>query len=80
MKPAFLMAALLFAASAAQAQDTTPTFSALLAKIESQGYAITSAEREGQQIEVEAITAGGQSVELRIDATTGDILQEQPDD
>lgn len=73
------IAALLLVASTAHAQDAAPSFASILVQVEAKGFQITSAEREGAQIEVEAITAAGEAVELRIDAATGAILEETPD-
>ena len=47
---------------------------------EQRGYVVRSAEDDGRTHEVEAITPDGRRIEAIVEAATGEVLIERPDD
>lgn len=51
-----------------------------LRAFEQRGYDVRSAEDDGRTHEIEAITSDGRRIEALVDAATGEVLAEHPDD
>ncbi|MFV0408262.1 MAG: PepSY domain-containing protein [Paracoccus sp. (in: a-proteobacteria)] len=66
-------------AGAAMAQQARP-LSETVISFEQRGYDIRSAENDGRSHEIEAITPDGRRIEAIVDAATGEVLSEHPDD
>lgn len=77
----FILAATISVASTgiAFAQQERP-LSQTVISFEQRGYDVRSAENDGRSHEVEAITPDGQRIEAIVDAATGEVLSEHPDD
>lgn len=64
----------------ALAQDAARPLSAIIAELEAQGYRISDIDVDRTSLDVDAVTADGRRMELRIDSGTGAIISETPDD
>ena len=90
MTTAFPFAALIaatFAAGAAGAQTTpadatsaAPALSTIILDLEDRGYGIADIDVGGRVIEIEAMSPQGLLVDLRVEAATGTVLSEMPED
>lgn len=54
--------------------------SATVLDFEQRGYIVRSAEDDGRTHEVEAISPDGRRIEAIVEAATGEVLNERPDD
>ena len=79
MKTLIPVLALAFATGPVPAQEARP-LSAVVAALEAQGYRIGDIDVDRASIEVEAVTADGRRVDLRVDPGSGVILGETRDD
>ena len=61
------------------AQTAAPPLSAILAKLESQGYVVSEIDVDPSVIEVEAVAADGRRMELLLDPATGAVTHQTPD-
>lgn len=64
---------------AAMAQQARP-LSETVMSFEQRGYDVRSAEDDGRSHEVEAVSPDGRRIEAIVDAVTGEVLSEHPDD
>lgn len=64
----------------ALAQQSPHPLSTTVRSFEQRGYDVRSAEDDGRTHEVEAVTPQGQRIEAVVDAATGEVLSEHPDD
>lgn len=79
----FIVALLTFGAAAsgpavAQQGQTRPLSETVLS-FEQRGYVVTSAEDDGRTHEIEAITPDGKRIDAVVEAATGEVLDERPD-
>lgn len=51
-----------------------------LRSFEQRGYDVRSAENDGRTYEIEAIAPDGRRIEALVEAATGEVLAEHPDD
>ncbi|WP_176556249.1 PepSY domain-containing protein [Rubellimicrobium rubrum] len=82
---AALMAATLAGAAGAQTAPadpagTAPALSTIIGDLEERGYDVADIDVGGRVIEVEAMSPQGLLVDLRIEAATGTVLSEMPED
>lgn len=75
-----VLALALGATGLALAQDAARPLSAIIAELEAQGYRIGDIDVDRASIDVDAVTADGRRVDLRIDSATGAIISETRDD
>lgn len=66
-------------AAPALAQPPRP-LSETLRAFEQRGYDVRSAEDDGRTHEIEAVAPDGRRIEALVEAATGEVLAEQPDD
>lgn len=66
-------------AGTAMAQQTRP-LSETVISFEQRGYDVRSAENDGRSHEIEAISPDGRRIEAIVDAATGEVLSEHPED
>ncbi|MBD9527754.1 PepSY domain-containing protein [Paracoccus sp. PAR01] len=74
-----LLSALAAVPLAANAAPIRP-LSASVTDFERRGYIVRSAEDDGRTHEIEAIAPDGRRIEAVIEAATGEVLTERPDD
>ena len=76
-------------ASPAAAQSSAPSslpgkpvrpLSETVRAFEQRGYVVRSAEDDGRMHEIEAITPDGRRIEAMVEAASGEVLIERPDD
>lgn len=80
--PAALVALMLSTPAMVRAQTApaaVPLFSQVIAGVEAKGYRVIEAEAKGPVFDIEAIASDGRKVDLRVDAASGEILQEKLD-
>jgi len=65
---------------AAPALANAPALSDIIRGFEDRGYQITEIEVEAHRIEIEALNAQGQKVEIDVDRVSGETLRERRDD
>lgn len=78
--PIPVLALALAAAGPALAQEAARPLSAIIADLEAQGYRIGDIDVDRASIDVDAVTADGRRVDLRVDSGTGAIISETRDD
>lgn len=67
-------------AAPALADPSTRPLSETLRSFEQRGYDVRSAEEDGRTYEIEAIAPDGRHIEALVEAATGEVLAEHPDD
>lgn len=61
------------------AQQSDAPLSNTVLSFEQRGYVVKSAEDEGRTHEIEAVAPDGSRVEAVIEASSGEVLKERPD-
>ncbi len=79
MKTLIPVLTLALATGPVMAQEARP-LSAIITGLEAQGYSISDIDVDRASIDVDAVTADGRRVDLRVDSATGQILSETRDD
>lgn len=75
-----LMIAALTAGPVSAQVATIRPLSASVGDFEKRGYVVRSAEDDGRTHEIEAIAPDGRRIEAVVEAATGEVLVERPDD
>lgn len=60
-------------------QNPVRPLSETVLSFEERGYVVTSAEDDGRTHEIEAVTPDNKRIEAVVEAATGEVLEERPD-
>lgn len=74
------MTVAILAAAPALAQTGERPLSRTVLDFEARGYVVRGADDDGRTHDVEAVTPDGRRIEALVDAATGEVLSERPDD